>query len=789
MKPVLIATLLFLALCPSPSQAEPLPFDMSPERPQANAEQSASDGGSGGASVGAPSTTKKVERLEEVLTPHPAARADTKQLDRRYLLPSGELTLDGETDQKNWSLFLTSWQANNAKSLTLSYRNTVVIAPENSTMTVSINDHMVISEPLRSPAGFTKLSVDLPKELLRYGANTISIRVDQHHRTDCTIESTYELATTLNGPTSYLSFAGEEQIPDLEAVRAVGADGNGTTHFAISSPSIKQANAAADLLSLSQALALLSGMPNQSVSFNRDTLPASGPGLLGVLVGTAADLAPILPNLPQAARMGQVATMVKPDADQAPILLISGPDWNAVSAAIEKIVTPLGDPSLDQRSGVQANGWLGPDMPTVLSETQFSLADLGLKTEEFGGRRFKTTFSLMLPGDFYGSASSEFKLLLDAAYSPDVLPGNHITVFVNGEVASVVQINNRHGGIFKHYPVSVTMRHFKPGRNTITLSAELETSEDAVCAPVGIPTHDARFALFSTTEIEFPHFARIGQFPNLKATAQTGFPYSKEKQNLSLFIEPVGPETLSTAATALGKLALASGHPIGIETKTSLRAIGEEDTIFVAPISQIPRSFLDRFHIAPDAIESWNQIDGKEEETADTTKQFDEWQSRISNQGILGYLERLGNWLHQKFGLSTEELNLFKDISQPFQPTPDETVLIAQGTSFEGNGSWTLITASTTQNLAQGSDLLSLQSRWTGLQGYLTSLAPDQTVVRLDPNPSLHLSDPWDLRNLRLVITDWLSRNSLVYVGLLLFAAIFLALTWSSLLRRSGRRE
>ncbi|WP_090075069.1 cellulose biosynthesis cyclic di-GMP-binding regulatory protein BcsB [Cohaesibacter marisflavi] len=812
MKSILLALMLF-ALPAANSLADPLPFDMSTENADPRVQSSPA------APLAArPETSEEQSRqLGEVLTPDAPAKssapalaapdasspvssasepsatmtglASPGQINRRYLIPANQLTLNGEIDQKDWSLFLTSWQATNAESLSLSYRNTVVIAPESSRMIVSINDHVVIEEPLRSPASFTKLTVPLPEGLLRYGANTISVRVAQRHRTDCTIDSTYELVTTLNAQGSYLTLPASERISDLEAIRAIGVDGNGDTHFEISSPSIKQSTAVEDLLSLGQGLALLAGMPNQDFAFNRDALPVSGPGRLGVLVGTASELAPIVPNLPQAARVGQLASMLRVTPDSAPILVISGPDWASISSAIGKIVAPLSEASVDQRAGLQNSGWTGPDLPVILSDSQFSLSDLGLKTQEFSGRRFQTTFSIMLPGDFYGRASSEFTILLDAAYAPDVLPGNHITVFVNGEVASVVQINNRHGGIFKHFPVSVTMRHFKPGRNTITLSAELSTNQDAVCAPGENNTREPRFALFNTTEIQIEKFARAGQFPNLAATARTGFPYTKDEKSISLFLEPVGPETMSSAATVLGKMALSSGHALGVKPKTSLRAIGEEDTIFVAPISQIPRSFLDRFHIAPDASETWNQIAVTGTEEADTTKQFSEWQDRISSEGLLGYLERAGSWLHDRFGLTTDELELFKDIKESFMPTPSDILLLAQNTSFEGKGNWTLITGPTVQNLALGNALIASQSRWENLQGYLTALTPDRMVSRLDPNPTLHLSDPWDIRNLRLVITDWLSHNSLVYVGLLILAAIFLALSWGALLKRSGRRE
>lgn len=99
-----------------------------------------------------------------------------------------------------------------------------------------------------------------------------------------------------------------------------------------------------------------------------------------------------------------------------------------------------------------------------MSDRRIALSELGLESSEFGGRRFRNEFYVGMPADFYASAYGEAAMLLDAAYSSQVLPGSHIDIYVNDEIASTVPISNNGGGIFRHLPINVTMRHFKPAR-------------------------------------------------------------------------------------------------------------------------------------------------------------------------------------------------------------------------------------------------------------------------------------------------------------------------------------
>ena len=98
-----------------------------------------------------------------------------------------------------------------------------------------------------------------------------------------------------------------------------------------------------------------------------------------------------------------------------------------------------------------------------------------------------------------------------------MLPGSHIDIYVNGNIASTVPITSRNGGIFRHLPIRVTMRHFRPGPNRIDIEAVLMTQADKICAPGASASHEPRFALFDSSELRVPRFARMAQLPNLAA--------------------------------------------------------------------------------------------------------------------------------------------------------------------------------------------------------------------------------------------------------------------------------
>ncbi len=712
---------------------------------------------------------------------------------RRYLVPFSKLGLGGEYDRRSWSVYLTPEQAAAKASFTFAYQNAIVVAPEASALTVYLNNRPIGQQRIGSPDGPSAVTFAVPPGLLQPGANLVTFEAAQRHRTDCSIQSTYELWSNIDPAGTYLSFAGTDTalLAGADAIRAIGVDGAGKTEFDIVVPALEQPGTTRPLLRLAQGLSVLSSMPNQIFAFSTNSLPAAGPGKLSVLVGTAAELRPLFPGLPPGAESAALAAFVTDPRSGSPVLLISGPSWPAVSSAIDTIVSPTDRSSDVRRDVLTTERWSAPNAPLVFSDTNIALSQLGVKTTEFSGRRLRTSFNIAVPADFYANAYGEAKVLLDAAYTDNVLPGSHIDIYVNDNIASTVPITTTSGGILRHLPIRVTMRHFKPGLNTVAIEAILMTKDDAACAPGATAGATPRFALFDTSELHIPDFARVGQRPNLAAMAGTAYPYGRATEPTPLFIDRIDADTLSAAATLLGQMAITAGHPIAVETVASPNMIGDRDAIFIGSISQMPATALSQTNIATASQASWRPVTDAQAAVVDTGTAFEEWNSKVSGGVLRSRITAFREWVSRNFDISRSSLQFVPGAEEIFTPPNAATLLVAQGSSPAGTGSWTVVAAPSAKDLREGLEVLTAQLNWPQISGHITTYSGKTgkieavPVTRFDFVPSM----PWSIANYRLIAANWLSTNILSYAFLLVVFVLLIGVTTSTMLKRLGRSK
>ena len=755
------------------AQENAVPFDMSGERPAG--ERTPETVG------GEPAVAKVPEKK--------TAAAETAM--RRYVIPGASLLLSGEVDSQSFPIYLTKAQAGAATAIHLGYSNAVVVAPESSKLTVVVNDVPVGSVPVQSPEGTREVDFALPAGLLRPGVNRVTFAVAQRHRTDCTIRSTYDLWTALDPARTYLAVPREADGRLLAAddIAAVGVGPEGRTRFVMVVPEMGQPAAARALMRLSQGLALMAKMPNQTFDVV-ETLPkTAGAGELTVLVGTAGTLAPLLPDLPAMARTSAVSTFVDAPSGDRKVFVVSGPDWSSIEAAAEGIVSPVDRPPGVSREALSVRQRNGAEMPLVTGESLLTFASLGVRTSEFGGRRFRTGFDIGIPSDFYAGAYGEATLLLDAAYSAEVLPGSHIDVYVNGNIASTVPITSRKGGIFRHLPIRVTMRHLRPGPNRIDLEAVLTTQADTVCAPGATALAEPRFALFDSSEFRMPRFARIAQLPNLAALSGTGFPYNGQADPTALYLDRLDGDTLSAGATFLGKMAVSSGRTVQVRPETSALAISGRNAILIGTISQLPPLVLGQTHIAAESASVWGAPVSGGTQPGATQEAFAEWQSRVRGGSWRGQISALEAWLQDTFDISFSSLRLLPGMEAQVVPDERARFLIAQGDNPEETATWTVLTAPSGAALKAGMADLAQDARWQQLDGYASLAGGDADALdtRTVARARFVATQPWTFANLRLIAANWLSSNILAYAAIFCALSILLGIATSLLLRRFGR--
>lgn len=796
---ILVLTTLLVAA--GISAAQPAPFDMSGERP---AEPPASprlafpdlsrppmprNGTSAPQEQGGPASSET--------TPPPSAtrqeqRPEERDKSRRYLIPASELTLAGEYDHRSWSIYLTEEQAALPAKLNFSYQNAIVVAPEASLLTVSVNEREIGQQRISSPNGKSNVVFDIPPRLLHPGANLVEFRATQRHRTDCDIRSTYDLWANIDPSQTFLEFGGARPpAPSVtEAIRAVGGDANGNTEFQFLAPAASQPGPAKSLLRLAQGLSLLSGMPNQLFSFHSGRFETLGSGKFGVVIGTVAELQPIFPALPPAAGSSAIATLAQDPGSGEEVLLLTGPSWNAINQAIETIVAPTDRPPNIRRDVIATQRWVAPDAPLLFGGERFSFSQLGIKTTEFSGRRFRTSFNVALPSDFYASAYGEATLLIDTAFAANVRPGSHLDVYVNGNVATNLPITSDNGGVFQHLPIRITLRHFKPGLNSISLEAVLLTNEDRACIPGTAASNEPRFALFDSSEFHMPQFGRIGRIPNLEGFKGTAFPYGRKTDPLMLWMDRLDADTLTATATLLARLAFVAGHPIPIESVASPNAVGNRDALFVGSISQMSPTILSQVNLAPESAAAWHPADTPIR-NEDTTATFERWRTQVRGNILRDQLASFEGWLDRNFDISLSSLQLLPEPEQMFRPSNSDTFVLAQGKSINGTGAWTVISAPTPRELRQGTEAVTRQRNWQQIAGRLTTYAG--ATQKITPLPAsrfafLQTVNP-SLSNYRLIAANWLSSNILFYSLALVISATLLGLSTAALLSTLGRNR
>ena len=118
-----------LVMWASFAHAQPTPFDMSPEKP----------------AVAAPTLEPTVVPEKPAPVVKPAEPAF-----RRYLIPYPELILSGEYARQAWSIYLTPSEAGAKTTLHISYQNAIVVAPESSKLSISVNGVELMQIPIQS---------------------------------------------------------------------------------------------------------------------------------------------------------------------------------------------------------------------------------------------------------------------------------------------------------------------------------------------------------------------------------------------------------------------------------------------------------------------------------------------------------------------------------------------------------------------------------------------------------------------------------------------------------------
>jgi len=740
------------------------------------------------------------------------------------LLPAPRVSLEGESDTRSWAFYLTQDEADADSSLDLAFQNALVVMPEASRLTVRINGERVIEQPIASSDRLARLSIAIRKGLLRPGQNTIRFEAVHRHRTDCTLASTYELWTRIDGAGTRLSFknpqARQFRFRGIDDLPAIGGDEGGQTTINIVAPSASRAIAGNTILAVAQAVALRGRYGQAVVRVSERPPERMRPGSLTVVLGTANELRELLETVPEEAASRSFLGFLTGSRLGPATLLVTGQSWPDIEAIVAKVLTgPVSRPTNINRTIMDTASWHMPDAPFISDKQVLRFADLGVPTQESTGRRMRVRVVVAMPGDFYANAYGEATLYLDGAYSAEVLPGDsHIEIFVNGNVAATVPLNTTTGGLFQQLPIIVPLRHFRPGINELWLEAVTLTKADLSCGPGATLPGKSRFALFDTTSHAIPDFAKIGVSPNLAAVAGTGFPYSVAP-HVALIMGRLDAANYSAAATLLARLSQRASRPITVDPLATATTVGDRPALIVAAAGQLPSGLLPRIGIADTVRTTWpmrsdavvvtpdaegaavfdavlNRFQGRLTTPEDsggapqTTNDIrDRWRTTLGGP-FARYFVAFDGWLQRNFDLSFAQMRAPSRVTSLYEPAEGTDLIAAQAVDPETRQVWTGFIARREEALESSVARIVTPGNWASMAGKITAFrgAQDTHVLSADTT-SFVMTRPLSLGNMRLVLANWMSSNIGAYALALLMACISLGIGTSLMLGRLGRRS
>ncbi len=732
-----------------------------------------------------------------------------------------QLLLSGEIDARDFPVFLTAAEARSHAHLHLTTTNAVSVMAEASRMRVLVNDVSVSETPIASPTAEDPgvLDIDLPSSLLEPGFNAVRIEIQERHRVDCSMPATYELWTQIDPATAGFTFDGlaASSLSDIADLPALPPNEDGTTPLRLVVPKGTDTATLDRLLRVTEMVALRGRFAHPDVEVV--SVPADRPGL-DIVAGTAdelkrAELGDFLPD-------DDAPVTLRPGATPGhSTLVLSGQASAEVEAAVASLIPPAGAETSGTPAGQRAVALAGGR--PVEGGSALTLRDLGVPSQEFSGRLFRTGFDVLLPPDFYPADYGKMTIRLDAAYAPGLDRGSQILVRVNGRDAASLPLGDRSGDAFRQRPISVPLGTLRPGLNHIILEAELGTIADKRCDPAATVAADGtagevkgkRFALLDSTSVELPAIARIARMPSLSATAAAGFPYAGRKAPGLLYLPHPDADAVSAAATLLARAAVAAGGPIDAKLALGRAVDLNGPALMVAAFADLPPAVIDAAGLDARAMRAaWSHVDARLAAGAklrevhnaaartpslndlaagneqDGATLFRRWSEDVTaGQWRVDPGQLLAQVLQKAAGLSAENLPRWGRVEEPVVVTPDMRLAVAQHEAPSGQGdTWTLVLAPTGEALRSSVRALTAPDLWDQLDGRVATLDPSSAkLATVQPQSDYLISTaPLSLGNARLIAAGWFSRKIDVFVLCSLLLAIALGAATAAAVKRYG---
>lgn len=484
---------------------------------------------------------------------------------------------------------------------------------ERSQLVVRLNNDAVAQLQLSSKQPEITANIRLPVEHLHSGYNQLSFRVAQHSQdSQCEDPNAPELWTEIDTTASVLNLQTEmkpltpqtlhlsdlndifdpklqtaQKInivtpahPDSDAVLRAGgmlAQGIGVKmHYLM--PAIRQVDAQAG--NDAGGTGATPGLAMAPLA-NADNL----------LVGTAAALKPFLdPKVAEQIQGSFLGVYPMPDSRHV-MIVVSGRDDDEVLRAAEAFAWQrLEFPSQSQWN---ISAFTPPKMPlympqaNIAAQGTYSFKQLGFNTSAFNVNQ-PAEINVNLPPDVYAQEDAQMEFRLNFSQGAKVNSDQMINLYLNDVFQRSITIEERQGGYFENYRLSLPLRNFRPGSNV--LSFRPVVLPEKLCSQTG----PSLTTLFDTSSVKVPYIYRFAELPDLARFSSNAFPYVSQSDGSRLSLQLAGKDsaTIGAAWTLLGKLAQKQTVPLSAAQVTFGAPASGRNVLVVGSAPELPRDLL-----------------------------------------------------------------------------------------------------------------------------------------------------------------------------------------------------
>ncbi|MDO8845186.1 cellulose biosynthesis cyclic di-GMP-binding regulatory protein BcsB [Methylicorpusculum sp.] len=470
--------------------------------------------------------------------------------------------------------------------LDLTLTNSNVLKNNRSQVVIYVNDYLIGQIKLDPINNTTKVIYQIAPEYIIQGYNKITFKAAQHYTdSECEDWSAPELWTQFDAVKSSLTL-NYQNLPITEKLSKLNSLINDRLeHYSLTI--IRGDKAVSDdylywgsIIAQGVKLRLKYVPLKLEESYMESTVSVEGNTGIGqfkidmdqlnndaVIVGNKDQIKQLLPDHVAQAIEGPYLGLFQqhPNTHQF-ILVISGQTDDEVKSAVQSFALLNASFPDAQQTVINALNFpvaepLLPDKSIIPGNT-YTFSSLDFYNQFMDIQSSEARLEFRLPADLYSTEETLVKLNLNLAYGAAMRKDSVINISLNNGFVHAIQLKEESGAHYRNYQISVPLRNFKPGLNTLTFKSVLTPSEYGECAFV--QRENLLANVYEDSTLSFPETGRVANLPDLKLLERTGFPLlnNASGDNTVFKMLDTSSDSIASAWYLIAQLVSYQGTPV-----------------------------------------------------------------------------------------------------------------------------------------------------------------------------------------------------------------------------------